>query len=318
MGRFFLTLIAVALLASPAAAGRRCYRSNYGYGYTLQNSYSWPKHGACWSCHPKPAAKSSYVDWRTDMTRIAGRIADNADFEANFDKIIAASGRQVVRQGYAVSGGQGYSSIQGEYSSYPVQGQSLYGVQSYSTHPLIDLNAAFQTQSKLAGQLGIAAHATAGDAADLTSLAYQLESNRQTQIAAFSAIQSVAQGAPPQPTATQFRFNASVQPNGQIQVVPVDPQPQAQAEPSGNDGLLVLENRCASCHNGEPAEGKFSMKGQLTRALADDIERRINLPPEDPAAMPKSKTPDGHGPGEQLSARERNAVEDLLWSVGNE
>jgi hypothetical protein len=298
-----LIFLAVVLVAAPAVAGRRCNRTS---GYTLQNSYAWPKHGSCWSCHKAKTAEA--YNWRKAITTIEAQKIETAAFLQALGTI-SPSG-----QGQAYAQGGGYSSVQGEFSSYPVQGQSLYGVQSYASHPLVDINAAFSTQGKLQAQLNAGAHASSQDLADLTSLAYQLESNRQTQIAAFGAIQAVAQGHPPQPQATQFRFNATTLPNGQIQIQP-EPTVSAQGQPSGNPGLLVLENRCASCHDGPNAHGKFNLAGDLTKELADKIEDRLRLPSDDPLAMPRVKTADGFGPGEPLSDRELNAVQDLLWGV---
>jgi hypothetical protein len=296
-----LIFLAVALVSTTAVAGRRCNRTS---GYTLYNSYSWPKHGGCWSCHKAKTATA--YNWREAITTIEKQKIETSAFLQALETVSPRG----QAQAYGVPGG--YSSVQGEYSSYPVQGQSLYGVQSYATHPLIDINAAFSTQGKLQSQLQAGAHASSQDLADLTSLAYQLESNRQTQIAAFGAIQAVAQGHPPQPQATQFRFSATQGPNGQIQI---QPEPvQAQGQQSGNAGMLVLENRCASCHSGPTGKGKFNL-AELSQEQLDEALRRVNLPVDDPQYMPRVKTADGFGPGEPLTSRERHDLETLVWGA---
>lgn len=290
-----LAALLVVAMASPAVAGRRCLRSGQSYA----SSHGWGQ--ACYQCH-KP--KASAYNWREAITTIEKQKVETAAFLSALETVAGRPGASV-----SAYGGGGYSSVAGEFSSYPVGGQTLYGVNAYASHPLIDLNAAFQTQGKLAGQLQAAAQATAADTGDLASLAYQLESNRQTQIAAFSAIQAVAQGHPPQPQATQFRFNASVAPNGAVTI-----QPEAVPQSSGNPGLLVLENRCASCHSGASVAGKFDI-ATADRKMLDEALRRVQLSPDDPAFMPKAKGADGMIAGEPLTARERNDLEDFVWSV---
>jgi hypothetical protein len=309
MKRLLLALVAVGLLASTASA--RCGRWRYS-GYTLHNSYHWPSN--CWQCHKKKKSVAAY-NWREAMTTIEKQKIETSAFLQALQTISP----QQQAQGYAAGYGATY---QGEMSSYPVQGNSLYGVQAYSSNPLIDLNAAFATQAKLAGQLSAGAHSSASDAADLTSLAYQLESDRQAKIAAFSAVQAIAQGNPPQPQATQFRFKAEIGPSGQVVIHPESPQPSvtapADALPSGAvDGLAVLEQRCASCHSAggrEGIKGGFDLAklGGLDAAAWDEICRRIDLPPEDPDAMPQGIGDDGsYGPGRPLDWREKAAIREL-------
>lgn len=298
MIRILIFLALVFVNAAPAAAGRRCGRTYQTYA----SGHGWGQ--SCYACHKQ---KASAYNWREAITTIEKQKIETAAF-------LQALGSVSGRGNAAVYGSPGGVSIEGQISSYPVQGQSLYGVQSYATHPLIDLNAAFNTQGKLAAQLSAGAQATAQDAADLTSLAYQLESNRQTQIAAFNAIQAVAQGPAPQPVAQSMVFRATSGPNGVV-IEPV-PQGQEAAGPAANPGgLAVLEASCASCHSGANVQGRFDLAkiDQLSVSNWDDLLERLDLPPEDPKAMPRAKTAEGFGPGVKLTRREIHAIEDLAW-----
>lgn len=299
----------LAVLIFPSVSEARCGRWRYGVSYTL-NSYNWPANGGCFSCHK---AKTEAYNWQKAITTIEAQKVETEAFLTALATISPQQGGQV--QAFGVPG-YGAASVSGSYSSYPVQGNSLYGVQSYATHPLIDLNAAFNTQSKLAAQLTAGAHASAQDAADLTSLAYQLESNRQTQIAAFNAIQSVAQGPAPTPAAVSMVFRASTLPNGQVDIQPVQPG-SVSASSVDATGLGVLQAKCAACHSGGNVQGHFDLAkmAQLSQSNWDDIADRIALPVDDPKHMPKGKTGEGYGPGEALSRKEINAIEDLAWGT---
>lgn len=297
-------LLILASLASPSVAGWRCNRSYY---QTYASSANWSS--GCYQCHPQPHKKAAAYNWREAITTIERQKIETQAFLTALQTISPQG--QVTAQGYPGGYQSQYAS---EYSSYPVAGSSLYGVQSYSTNPLIDLNAAFQTQSKLAQQLTAGAHATAADAADLTSLAYQLENDRQAKIAAFQSITAVAQGAPPQPTATQFRQQMTVSPSGATTTVTTSATGQATATAQGQpviDGLAVLESKCASCHAGQNISGGFDLAKLTPEGLARAIER-INLPPDDPKHMPQVPTDSGYVPGQPLEWRERHAVEALL------
>lgn len=303
-----LIILAVALMASPAVAGRRCNRT---VGYTLQNSYAWPKHGGCYSCHTAKKAVAKADDWRSDMTGIGGRLVDNADFEANFDKLIEL--RQRSRGTYVQSGG--YSTIQGEYSSYPTQGQTLYTVgQQVKLPEDIRIQETLNRLLSIGEQQNLGVRQITTDVADITAVEAERRETFATKQLAMQANIAIANGNPPTPVAETFRFSATKSPTGQVIIQP-EPTVSAQGQPSNNPGLLVLENRCASCHSGPNVQGKFDLAklDQLSDSNWEDVLERISLPAEDPRAMPKSKTAEGFGPGQQLTRREIHDVEDLAW-----
>lgn len=294
-----LAMLLVVSLASPAVAGRRCGRTYQ----SITSSHGWGQ--ACYTCHK---SKAKAFSWREAIIELEKTKADYAAFSDALGKVTGPT--QTLGYGANAYG----QTIQGEYSSYPVQGNTIYGVQSYSTHPLINLNAAYSNQAKLAQALTAGAQATATDHADLTSLAYTLENDRQAKFAAFSAVQAIAQGHPPQPQASTFRFQATVGPTGQIQIQPDQPQPGGEVQPLGvNLGRAVLQDKCAACHTPEGAhgvQGKFDLTN-LSQEMLEAAADRVNRPDDDPQRMPRVKTEDGFGPAPVLNWQDKHAIEDL-------
>ena len=204
-----MLMLMLALFAAPstADAARRCGRC----GHVVAHVHTCGSGYYCDSCYRSYKPKA--VGWRDALTAIAARKADNEAFNQGLQAILG-TGQGGYASAQASAGGYGYAqSTAGEYSSYPVQGNTLLGVNAYSNHPLVDLNATLNLQGKLAQQLAQGAHASATDTADLASTVYTLENDRQAKIAAFSAVQAIAQGAPPQPTVNTFRFQQTTQPS---------------------------------------------------------------------------------------------------------
>lgn len=294
--RSFLTILLLMAMATPASAGR-CRRTFQSYS----SSHGWSYSGGCYQCH-KPAAKSK--GWREAIVTLQQTKQEYAAFVQSIQAVAGAG--TYAQQGSVAN----YS---GQYSSYPAQGASVYGVSAYASNPLLDLGAVINGQQKLAQQLTLGAQQSASDTADIANLTYTLENDRAAKIAAYQAIASISQGAPAQPTVSNFRFNATVHPNGQVTV---QQDPVVMSQSAGGDLQAVLESRCAECHAGPEPKGKFDLSRLDAQALEKAVVR-INLPPDDPKAMPQRKTADGFEPGEPLSWRERHAIEDALINQPN-
>lgn len=316
MGRIFLALIAFAVLASPAVAGRRCYRSNYGYGYTLRNSYSWPSN--CWQCHPKKAAEP--YNWRKAITTIEAQKVETAAF---LEALQTISPPQQQPMGYVQQssyGALGYAStLQGELATFGPQGQTLYGVNSVVQQtPPWDRNVLMHQRGQLTEQLQAFARADAQDLSDLNATAHaQAMRERELEITTSSILQA-QRGNQPAPVNQVFRFSATTTPTGQVVIQPDQPQgPPAMPQFEAANLLGVMQSRCASCHSGANVQGKFDV-GKLATLNAeqrDDIAKRVSLPPDDPNHMPKASGADGFGPGPALDRKEINLIEDWAWGT---
>lgn len=310
----FLAMALQSLAASEASAGK-CY-----------NRY-------CRTCYPKHSyASKSYSNnwsWKEALAKIAERKSDNEAFAQGLAAVAgggASASAHVNAYGQgAAYAGHGYAqSTVGEFSSYPVEGNTILGVNAYAANPLVDLNATLNLQGKLAAQLADGAHGAASDTADLANTVYTLESNRQAQIAAFAAIRDVAQGAPPQPTVNTFRFQHTTQPaqSGAFTTqAGSDPQASVTASAAaGNPPLAgptlesVLSTRCASCHTGAEAAGGLNVADFALEDLKAMVDR-VNLPSSDPKAMPQAKVDGGFGPGTPLTWKERHAIEAAYLQV---
>ena len=307
-----IVMIAVAMLANPdvADAGRRC-------GRTYQTSYSlngWSH--SCYACHK---SKSIQVGWREGLAALLKFEQDIAAYETGKRQLQAGA------QGYggasAYAGATAYGqqvTSYGEYASYPVQGNTLYGVNSYATHPLVDLNATLNLQGKLASQLAQGAHASAADTADLANAVYTLENDRQAKIAAFSAVQAIAQGAPAQPTVNTFRYQQTTQPAGpggaagQVSATAMVGVPSMAA--AGPTFEAVVSNKCASCHSGAEAAGGLNVANIDLIAL-EKMVARVNLAPSDPKFMPQKMVDGQHVPGEPLTWNERHVIEQVFLDM---
>lgn len=309
MIRVILALAAVTLLAAPAEAGRRCYRS-YQTIYSLNG---W--NHSCYQCHPR---KSQARDPKDLLAGLASKLSGDAAWYKEFNALTSGYAQ---RGGYASAtayAGGYQTTTAGEYSSYPVGGNSLYGVQSYSSHPLLDLNAAAGTLGKVVEQTNTGAQNLISGYGNFTATAYALDSQRQENIAAYQAILGVRQGPAVQARAEVFRYQTTTEPNaaggqagaGQSQNAP-------QQAPPPHPGLVVLNQRCVDCHS---PNGQFGVHGafdlskldlKMVQAAAD----RVSLPPGDAKAMPRVKTAEGFGPGEALPWNEIRAVQDLALGV---
>lgn len=313
-----ILMLLAAMLATPsvAEAGRRCGRC----GRVVTHVYSHGGGYSCDSCYKKQEPAKE-IGWRAGLAALLKFEQDIAAYETGKRQLAAGSGAGgSYASAYAGVGGAGYGqgvTTFGEYSSYPVQGNTLLGVNAYSTHPLVDLNATLNLQGKLASQLAQGAHASAADTADLASTVYTLENDRQAKIAAFSAVQAIAQGAPAQPTVNTFRFQQTTQPAGPSGGSPGQVSASATVGPLASAGPTleaVIANRCASCHTGAEAAGGLNM-ADFGLAELEAMVERVNLSPDDPKFMPQVKTDGGHGPGTPLTWMERHALEAALLSA---
>ena len=307
MIRALLALAAVALLAAPAEAGRRCRYRTYQTIYSLNG---WQH--SCYSCHNK---KQSAFSWKEAILKIESTKQDYAAFADALSKV-ALQPQGGAYGGYAAQGyGGGYqTTVAGQYSSYPVGGNSLYGVQSYASHPLLDLNAAAGTLGKVVEQTAAGSQNLISGYGNFTATAYALDSQRQENVAAYQAILGVRQGPVTQAKAEVFKYQSTTEPAPQAAAGPPQQAPQQQQHP----GLVVLSQRCAACHspNGQHGvQGTFDLSRldlKMVQAAAD----RVSLPVDDPKRMPLGeKTEAGFSPGPALPWNELRAIQDLALGV---
>lgn len=305
MNRFILALVAVALLAAPAEAGRRCYRS-YQTIYSLNG---W--NHSCYSCHAQKKPRSD----KDLLSGLASKLSGDAQWYGEFHSL---TGKYAQQGGvYAAAGVPGgyQTTVAGQYSSYPVQGQSLYGVQqAYSNHSLLDLNAAAGTLGKVVEQTAAGSQNLISGYGNFTATAYALDSQRQENVAAYQAILGVRQGPVTQAKAEVFKYQSTTEPAPQAAAGPPQQAPQQQQHP----GLVVLSQRCAACHspNGQHGvQGTFDLSRldlKMVQAAAD----RVSLPVDDPKRMPLGeKTEAGFSPGPALPWNELRAIQDLALGV---
>jgi hypothetical protein len=317
----FLLFLAVKMLAmalasfaaSPASAGK-CY-----------NRY-------CRTCYHSGYSQKTYAkdwSWKEALAKIAERKADNEAFAQGLAAVSGGGASASASVNAYGQSGPGHGYVQtstGEFSSYPVEGNTILGVNAYANNPLVDLNATLNLQGKLAAQLADGAHGAASDTADLANTVYMLESNRQAQIAAFAAIRDVAQGAPPQPTVNTFRYQHTTQPAQggapfTTQGGPVTPGSTVSASASvgapplpGLSFESVVAGRCASCHTGAEAKGGLNVEDLDLDGLKAMVAR-VNLPTSDPKFMPQKLAEGQHVSGEALTWQERHAIESMLLNA---
>lgn len=304
MIRALLALAAVALLAAPAEAGRRCRYRTYQTIYSLNG---WQH--SCYSCHNK---KQSAFSWKEAILKIESTKQDYAAFADALSKV-AIQPQGGAYGSYAAAGyGGGYqTTVAGQYSSYPVQGNTLLGVQAYASHPLLDLNAAAGTLGKVVEQTATGSQNLIAGYGNFTATAYALDSQRQENVAAYQAILGVRQGPAVQAKAEVFKFQSTTEPSQQP---PVAAQQPTQQHP----GLTVLTQRCAACHSPggqHGVQGTFDLSKldlKMVQAAAD----RVSLPVDDPKRMPLgTKTETGFSPGPALPWNEIRAIQDLSLGV---
>lgn len=330
MKRFLLALAAIALLAAPADAGRRCWRYGYSYGYTLSNSYCWPSN--CWQCHPRKQQAAAY-NWREAITTIEKQKVETSAFLQALQTVSSPMpGVQpqgyVAPQGYGAYGqvapyGSAGASMVGEYSSYPVQGSTLLGASAFTVPQTVDLNGNSATLLEVAKLQTQGATQIAGDVKDLSANAFAQQQQSQTQAMAFQALAQIAQGRPA--NVESLRFQIVQGPNGtfQLQPQPQVPQqgpPQAASPPPSqpapiHPGLAILQSQtCSECHSPGNQQGTFDVTA-LTVASVQAASQRVSLPDDDPKRMPKAKVEGGFGPGRVLSSEEKRAIQDLALGV---
>lgn len=309
MTRFIIALAAVALLAAPAEAGRRCRRTYQ----TIYSRAGWTHGGGCFSCH---ASKSQARDPKELLSGLASKLSGDAAWYKEFNALTSGYAQ---RGGYTAAGyAGGYrTAVAGEISSYPVQGNTLLGVQGFqATHPLLELNAAAGTLGAAVQQLNTGAIGLTNGYGNFVAGAHALDNQRMENIAAYQAILGVRQGPPVQPRADVFKWQSTTEPNGQAQS-PTQ-QPQAANQPAQqHPGLVVLQQRCVACHS---PQGEFGVHGtfdlsKLDLAMVQAAADRVSLPPGDAKAMPQVKTETGFGPGTALPWNEIRAIQDLALGV---
>lgn len=297
MNRFILALAAVALLVSPAAAGRRCYRTYQ----TLYSTAGWSHGSGCYSCHPR---KSQARDPKELLSGLAAKLHGDAEWYREFHALTGARG------GYAAAGMPGYqTSVTGEYSSYPVQGNTLLGVQALQAgHPLLDLNAQANTLGKVIEQTTTGGQNLIAGYGNYATSVYAMENDRQAKVAAYQAILGVHQGPAVAARAEVFKYQATTEPG--VQAAPGQPQQQ-------HPGLTVLGQKCIDCHS---PSGQFGVHGtfdmtKLDLAMVQAAADRVSLPDGDEKKMPRAKTESGFGHGPALTWQEIRAIQDLALGV---
>lgn len=290
MKRFLMALMLVAVTATYAEAGRRCWRSS---GHTLYNSHTWGQN--CWSCHPKQKTYSN--DWRTALATVANRQQDNLSFEASLAQILNVQQQTQPQQQFGYP--QGYSTTyQGMYSSspYPLSGNTQFGASAYvqpQQPNWANLATMYQTHGKLTEQTlngGIQLGAQHG------SLVAQ-EAAIQADVRKFEIyaqnLRDVAFG-PPQPGKQEtLQYEVTTTPQGQPvvhQMAPANVQAMEALKP-------VVTAKCISCHSGESPSGKLNMAAGVTKDQLKLMNEAV-----DAGTMPKN--PDG-SPAEKLSLEER-------------
>lgn len=239
MRALILSLTVACTMASTAEAGRRCGYRTY---QTLQSSYGWSH--SCYSCHNQ---KAKAYDWRADMARIAGRQADNAEFNKSLAMLVGQPQGALGVAGYGGAyGSNTYSELTQQYGNL---GATQYGVQAYSNNPLVDLNSVIQGQRMLSQQLAVGAASSAQDTSDIANQAYALENDRQIKIAQLATIASVGTAPVPQPTSTVFRQQQIV---GPAQAEVTTHQEVTATNTGTNQEFIKLVNaRCTACHTGQ-------------------------------------------------------------------
>lgn len=250
-------------------------------GYRCGNRY-------CKTCYPQQSTYKA-KGWRETYAEYLKQREDNQAFNQAWGQALGVQAPQ-----YGHGGTLNYST---EYSSYPVQGNTLYGVSAYSSSPLLDLGALHSGQQKLTAQLTASAHQAASDTADLTSQAYVLEADRQQKLAAYEAITAVSQGAPAQPTAESFRTQQSLTFEG------TPSNPQVLAVTAGHTFDSVIANQCVKCHAGAEAKGGLDMSGDVSFEQVESIYDAVRT-----GKMPVKKGESGFEPAERLSLEEEAAI----------
>lgn len=315
MLRLILALSAVAMLAVPAEAGRRCRYRTYQTLYSLNG---W--NHSCYQCHNSKKAQA--FSWKEAIIKLESTKQDYAAFNEALARVAGSPSPTGYTSAYAAGGYPGgYSStFAGELSSYPVQGQSLYGVQSYQPPVNLDINTAVHGLTQVTQQVNQAGHAIAMDVSDIvqTSAAAQNRRfERELALKALDLAREINQGAAGAPQASTLRFQVITQPNGQVQVIPEQPQAGPQQPPQQHPGLAVLQQSCTECHS---PQGKYGVHGafdlsKLSQEMVEAAANRVGLPDDDPKRMPRSSNGDGFQAGRVLSWEEKHAIEDLALGV---
>lgn len=284
----------------------RCYRT-----YQSISSLNGWNH-SCYKCHNAKQSKS--FSWKEAIIKLEQTKQDYAAFADALGKVAGNSSGSSAYAAYQ-QGGYSTNSL-GEFSSYPA-GNTLYGVNAYSNHPLVDLNATLNLHNKLAVQLANGAHGVASDVGDVANNVYALENDRQVKIAQLNAMAEVGRTPPVQPTVNTLRWQTTTLPaaDGGSLTAAVKITPGGGAvDPSMPTLEAIIANRCASCHTGAEAAGGLNV-ASFGLAELEEMVKRVNLPPDHPDFMPQKKVDSGHAPGEPLTWMERHVLESALLSA---
>lgn len=266
------------------------------------------------------------------MTRIAGRIADNREFDSSLRTLLGPyqgqGGLSANLSAYSGLLGGGYQQqFAGELQTYPILGNTILGTDAYQTNRRFDIESVINNSVKAADQWRVTGHALASDANDLAAAQATREHDAAVFGATLSAILQASQQTRPQPESKIFRFNQLTQPAAAVPPAAQYSQSTqfsassttAPASQGGQSSIAqaaesVLATKCASCHNSEKASGGFDL-AKADLAGVREIDRRINLTQDQEGFMPRRPEGDGTSPGDPLSIQEKHVIRSLLLQL---
>lgn len=314
------------------------YRDGYwwkgGCAYCREKVYWYDRCGHCyyyWRYSKVPFAervvertvetvKSSDPDWRGKLLDIAaardrtqGEIQKGQAEQNYFVQAVGALGLtgnfNIQNYGAFPLGGTLGQSFQ--LSAAGVQGNTVYGYQGYNQtadlYGSTDMNALYQQASRLTQN----AQTLAGQAAtDFSGLATQAGGNHAKVaeiLAKGQAVQAMAKAITADPSAhvetRTFAFRVGPGEDGKVKVEPVEPGNVAvNVQATAKQFQALAAARCASCHTGQEAKGKFQIAQYVSLAPAAKAKVWERLvAPDGMKRMPRAK--DG-GPGHMLAPAE--------------
>lgn len=280
----------------------------YGYYYPAQSYYQYSYSHTYYT--PAPQATYKPYDWRSQLLKIAeerdkieGKMRLAQQDHNQYLEAVQALGLQgnfrFTNYGASPYGSYGTAAYTQQVGSYGAQGQTQYG---YSVKEVTELYGdnyvpgLFQQAAQLAkGSQQLAGQATT----DFSSLVGQEGANkaRVAEVLARGAAAAAAlKASEPQASAKytkqEFRIDSQAQ-TAPASVAPAGRRAQAAA---------LLNARCAKCHTGAEAKGKFESvryfdltprqrAGVIALCTTQDADKR----------MPRGE---GNGPGEPLTDAE--------------
>ncbi len=275
--------------------GATYYSCGRQYAYAGTYSYQYTKAPVIY--RDRPALAVPYTpDWRTAALKYAAA-RDDLQAYSNTLQALGLQGqsfefqREYSRASYAQPSALG---------SYGSQGATVYGYQADRTfYGDTNLNLLYQSAARLTQNAQSLAGQAGSEFSDLTAQAGTNAARVAEILAKANAARTVLDGIRPEGVTRErvsgFRIGGA---SSNVNPPPVPPMPPAD----GGTFQQVATARCASCHTGAAAKGKFDIGSYpgLTPDQKAAVWGRLLTQDRD-KMMPRN--PDG-GPGERLSAEE--------------